>query len=133
MAARYQLHGIWASGQSYKVGLMLALAGVPFNYVHVDLMKGAHKQPDYLERNRFGVVPCLVEPQTGESFCHSATIMEHIAETIGKFARVSPGERRQAREWSYWCWDRLARGIYRPRAYKFGFWKASDDVVAHYT
>jgi glutathione S-transferase len=133
MTARYQLHGIWASGPSYKVGLMLALAGEAFDYVHIDLQGGAHKQPDYLQRNRFGVVPCLVDTKTNETFCQSGAIMEHIAEATGKFAGASPAERREAREWLYWGWDRLARGIYRPRAHRFGFWKASDDVVAHYS
>ena len=33
MPARYTLHGIFASGPTYKVGLMLSLAGEPFDYV----------------------------------------------------------------------------------------------------
>src|SRR3954469_14023052 len=40
MSARYTLHGIWASGPTYKAGLLLALAGEPFDYVHVDLRAG---------------------------------------------------------------------------------------------
>ncbi|MBL8550007.1 MAG: glutathione S-transferase family protein [Hyphomonadaceae bacterium] len=130
--ARYELHGIWASGPCYKVGLMLALAGEAFDYVHVDLPGKAQKTPDYLARNRFGVVPCLVDKQTGETLCQSASILEHIAEASGKFLGANARERRQAREWSYWGWDRLARGIYRPRAYKFGFWKTSEEIAAHY-
>jgi hypothetical protein len=35
--ARYTLHGIFASGPTYKVGLMLRLTSQPFNYEHVDL------------------------------------------------------------------------------------------------
>ena len=38
---------------------MLALAGAPFSYRHVDLAQGAQKQPDYLALNRFGQVPAI--------------------------------------------------------------------------
>ena len=130
--ARYELHGIWASGPTYKVGLMLALAGVSYDYVHVDLASGAQRQPEYLSKNRFGVVPCLTDKQTGEHLCQSAAILEHLADAAGKFQGADAAERRQAREWVLWGWDRLARGVYRPRAYKFGFWKASEEVEAHY-
>jgi glutathione S-transferase len=129
---RYQLYGIWASGPSYKVGLMLALAGISYDYVHVDLPGGAQRQPDYLSKNRFGVVPCLLDRETGENLCQSSAILEYIADTAGKFTGANATERREAREWVMWSWDRFARGVYRPRAYRFGFWKASEDVQAHY-
>ena len=45
MPARYTLHGFFRSGPTYKVGLMLALAGEPFDYVHVNLREAEHKQP----------------------------------------------------------------------------------------
>ncbi len=65
MPARFVLHGLFRSGPTYKVGLMLALAGEPFDYVHVDLPTGEHKQPDYLAKQRFGQVPLLVDRQNG--------------------------------------------------------------------
>ena len=60
MRARYALYGIWASGPTYKVGLMLALAREAFEYVHVNLREGEHKKPEYLAKQRFGQVPLLV-------------------------------------------------------------------------
>ena len=54
MPARYTLHGIFASGPTYKVGLMLSLAGEHFDYVHVNLREGEHKRPEYLAKQRFG-------------------------------------------------------------------------------
>jgi glutathione S-transferase len=111
---------------------MLALTGASYDYVHVDLASGAQRLPEYLSKNRFGVVPCLIDKQTGESLCQSAAILEHIADATGEFQGSDATERRQAREWVLWGWDRLARGVYLPRAYKFGFSKASEDVTAHY-
>ena len=53
------LYGIALSGPTYKVALMLSLAGQRFSYRHMNLMKGAHKQPEFLAINRYGQVPAL--------------------------------------------------------------------------
>jgi glutathione S-transferase len=47
------------SGHSHRVELYLSLLGLPFELVHVDVMKGAHKQPEFLARNVFGQVPVI--------------------------------------------------------------------------
>src|SRR6478609_6036416 len=44
------------SGHSHRVELYLSLLGLRFELVHVELMKGQHKQPDFLALNRFGQV-----------------------------------------------------------------------------
>jgi len=133
MTTRYVLHGIFASGPTYKVGLMLTLTSTAFDYEHVNMMQGAHKTPEFLAKNRFGQVPCLEDRQTGALMCQSSAILEYLAETTGKLLGADAAERQVAREWVYWSNDRLARGVYRPRAFKFGFAKAHDEVVSHYT
>ena len=47
------------SGHAHRVHLFLSLLGVPYELVQVDLMAGAHKQPAFLQLNRFGQVPTL--------------------------------------------------------------------------
>ncbi len=133
MTARYTLHGIWASGPTYKVGLMLSLAGETYDYIHVDLRQGEHKQPGYLAKNRFGQVPCLVDTSNGRQLCQSASILEFLADKTGKFGGATLDERFAAREWMFWDFDRLAPAIYRVRAAKLGFRKAHEAVVESYT
>jgi glutathione S-transferase len=133
MATRYVLHGIYLSGPTYKVGLMLTLTGIPFDYEHLNMMQGAHKQPDFLAKNRYGQAPCLEDRETGRGMCQSSAILEYLAETSGKFLGADAAERQVAREWVCWSNDRLARGIYRPRGLRFGFMKAHEEVGAHYT
>ena len=128
MTAHYTLHGIWASGPAYKVALMLSLTGTKFDYVHVDLMKGAQKQPDYMVKNPIGVVPTLISNTTGRVYCQSSAILEHLAKASDKFVGDSEDEHERAREWTYWGWDRLAKGIYRTRAAKLGFAKFPQEV-----
>src|SRR5215204_238309 len=132
MPARYTLHGIFASGPTYKVGLMLSLAGEPFDYVHVNLREGEHKRPEYLAKQRFGQVPLLVDNSNGRHLGQSAAILEYLADKTGKFGGATLQERMDAREWVFWEFDRLSKGIYRPRAAKLGFAQFPAEVVAHY-
>jgi glutathione S-transferase len=48
------------SGHSHRAELLLALAALPYELVDVDLTAGAHKRPDFLAKNAFGLVPVLV-------------------------------------------------------------------------
>ncbi len=47
------------SGHSHRAQLALSLLGVPHELVEVDLMKGAHKAPEFLKLSPFGQVPVL--------------------------------------------------------------------------
>lgn len=129
MTARFELHGMFVSGPTYKVGLMLSLAGEPFDYVHLNLMEGEHKRPAYLAKQRFGQVPMLVDRSNGRHLCQSAAILEYLADTLGKFGGASLDERLRAREWLYWDFDRLAAPLYRARVIKAGFRPAPAEVL----
>src|SRR5918997_7092426 len=129
MAARFELHGITFSGPTYKVGLMLSLMGEPFDYVHLNMMAGEHKQPPHLSRQRYGQVPLLIDRNNGRHLCQSAAILEYLADTLGKFGGATLDERLQAREWLYWDFDRLAAPLYRARGIRLGIRQAPPEVV----
>ena len=133
MPARFCLHGLHASGPTYKVGLMLSLCGEPFDYVHVNMSGGEHKQPAYLAKQRYGQVPLLVDARNGRNLCQSASILEYLADTLGKFGGATLEERIQAREWMYWDFDRLAVPIYRTRSIKLGFRQAPPEILSAHT
>ena len=129
MATRFELNGVFLSGPTYKVGLMLALAGEAFDYVHVNLAGGEHKQPPYLAKQRYGQVPLLVDRNNGRHLCQSAAILEYLADTLGKFGGATLDERLQVREWLYWDFDRLAPAIYRSRGIRAGFFKGGEETL----
>lgn len=56
-----QLYGHEISGNCYKAKLLLSLLGLDYEWIKVDLMKNAHKQPEFLALNSFGQVPVLVD------------------------------------------------------------------------
>jgi glutathione S-transferase len=67
------------SGHSHRVELALSLLGVPFERVDVDLMKGEHKKPGFLELNAFGQVPVLVDGE--HVIADSNAILVYLATT----------------------------------------------------
>jgi len=128
MPARFTLHGVFLSGPTYKVGLFLALAGEPFDYVHVNLPEGEHKGPEFLAQQRYGQVPLLVDNRNGRRLCQSAAILEYLADATGRFGG-DLDERIRAREWMYWDFDRLAPLIYRARSIRLGFRTGGPEIV----
>ncbi len=116
MAAEYTLYGSFLSAPTYKVGLMLGLSGLPFDYRHVDLSKGEHKTAEFLQLNRYGQVPVLVH--RGLNLCQADTILEYLAEQTGKFGGGNAEERQRIREWLVWETDRLSPGVGRTRFFE---------------
>ncbi|MES2054459.1 MAG: maleylacetoacetate isomerase [Pseudomonadota bacterium] len=54
-----RLHDYWRSSASYRVRIALALKHVPYERHEISLLDGANRAPDYLARNRQGLVPTL--------------------------------------------------------------------------
>jgi glutathione S-transferase len=129
---RFTLHGFWRSGPSYKVALGLAMLDEPFSYVHIDLRAGAQKAPDFVAKNRFGQVPCLIDLQNGRSLSQAAVILEYLADVTGKMGGASLEERLQVREWLFWDYDKLSTALYRSRAIKHGFRSYNQPVAELY-
>jgi glutathione S-transferase len=124
------LYGLWRSGPTYKVGLMLSLAGIPFAYEHIDLRAGAHKQPSYLSLNPWGQVPCIAVGKV--VLAQSSSILEYMADRVGKFGGRTPEQRAVIRQWLFWDFDRLSPPVYRTRGIKLGLRQASEDTAAMY-
>jgi len=132
MAARFTLHGFWASGPSYKAALMLSLTDQPYDYHSVNLRAMEHKGPEHLARNRFGQVPALTDASNGRCLCQSAVIIEYLADVTGKFGGADRDERLKAREWMFWDFDRFAPPIYRARAQRIGLRNYNQPIMELY-
>jgi glutathione S-transferase len=127
---RFTLYGFATSGPTYTAALMLSLSKHPFSYIHVNLREGAHKQPDYLVKNRFAQVPAL---RDGQLMCvQSAAILMHLSEVLGKFEGKSPVEKQRVTEWLFWAWDKLAIPVFRLRARARGTRQFNDETRMMY-
>ncbi len=87
------------SGHSHRVELMLSLLDVPTELVFVDLMKGAHKTPEFLALNRFGQVPVIDD--NGTVLADSNGILVYLASKYGngQWLPNDPVEQAKVQRW----------------------------------
>jgi glutathione S-transferase len=87
------------SGHSHRVELMLSLLDVPTELVFVDLMKGAHKTPEFLALNRFGQVPVIDD--NGTVLADSNGILVYLASKYGngQWLPSDPAEQAKVQRW----------------------------------
>jgi glutathione S-transferase len=107
---RFTLYGSPHSLPTYKVALMLRVSGAPFSFRYVSFQKGMHKAPAFMALSRWGQVPVLVDGD--RVHLQSAAIVEHLAETLGRFQGPDPAARQAVREWLYWDVDVLLPPVY---------------------
>jgi len=131
---RFTLYGSPHSLPTYKVALMLRLSGAPFSFRYVSFQKGMHKAPEFLALSRWGQVPVLVD--SGRVHLQSGAIVEHLAETLGRFQGPDMATRQSVREWLYWDVDVLFPPVFGCYAVQLGQRKllpiSVEPVIADY-
>lgn len=109
---RPKLYAHPESGHSYKVKLLLALAGIEHDYEIVDILLDRERRPEpfrSLSLPRFGEVPLLV---AGERvFVQSNAILIHLAGEFGVFGGDDPAQMERAREWLFWEANKLGLSL----------------------
>jgi glutathione S-transferase len=130
--ARYQFFANPRSAPSYKVGLMFALSGVPFDFHYLDFARGDLTTPEHTARNRFQQMPVVTDTSDNRTVVQSAVILEFLADRFDRFGGKDRWERIEIREWMFWAADRLNPPLWRSRANRLGFRPMSFDIAAMY-
>jgi glutathione S-transferase len=130
--ARYQLFAHQRSAPTYKVALMFSLAGVPFDFHHIDFANGDLKSKEHTARNRFQQMPVVTDTSDNRTVVQSSVILEFLADRLDRFGGKDRWERITIREWMFWAADRLHPPIWRSRANKLGVRAMSFDIAAMY-
>ncbi len=94
-----RLHDYSASGNCYKVRLLLAQLGRPYERVPVDIFGGDTLTDDYARINPVRQTPVL-ESDGAEPLTESNAILVHIAEGT-EYLPVDPNDRAQALRWLF--------------------------------
>ncbi len=75
----FVLYDYPASGNGYKVRLVLKALDLPYQYVPVDILDGRTRTPEFLAINANGKIPVLVVPGRGP-IAESHAIIAYLAE-----------------------------------------------------
>lgn len=94
-----RLHDNLSSGNGYKVRLLLALLGVPFERIEYDIDKSETRTTEFLEINPNGRVPVL-ETESGEFLPESNAILFYLADETA-FLPEGRFERAQVLQWLF--------------------------------
>lgn len=119
------------SGHSHRAQLALSLLGVPHELIDVDLMKGAHKAPDFLRLNPFGQVPVLDDD--GTVIFDSNAILVYLATKYDADRRWLPRDPKGQADVQAWLSVAAGQIAFGPAAARlitvFGAKYNPDDVI----
>jgi glutathione S-transferase len=87
------------SGNGYKVRLLLAQLGLPYERIEVDILRGGSRTPEFLARNPNGRIPVL-ELESGEHLPESNAILAYLAEGT-PFLPAGRLERARVLSWMF--------------------------------
>lgn len=103
-----KLYCFGESGHSYKVALTLNFAGLEWQPVFVDFFNAQTHSPDFLEMNKMGECPVLVDGDT--VLTQSGSIQFHIVEKTGKLGGA-PEDKSELLRWILWDNHKLSSQI----------------------
>ncbi|WP_411959018.1 maleylacetoacetate isomerase [Pseudomonas sp. s4] len=91
-----KLYGYYRSTSSYRVRIALALKGLDYEYVPVNLLRAEHKEPAFVSKNPQGRVPLLVD--NGQEIIQSPAIIEFLEERYPEVSLLSDDAELRARQ-----------------------------------
>ncbi|MFG1462047.1 glutathione S-transferase family protein [Xanthobacter sp. DSM 24535] len=107
------LYSTQASGNSYKVRMLLAKLGRPFRLVDIDILSGEHRTPEFLAKNADGRVP-LLELPGGPTLAESNAILFYLADGTSLLPSA-PLARAEALRWMFFEQNNHEPGIGQAR------------------
>lgn len=93
------VYGMRASGNCYKVQLLLEQLDQPYQWVEVDSINGQTRTPEFLAKNANGRVP-LLELADGRTLPESNAILCYLADG-SRFLPHDRWQRAQALQWMF--------------------------------
>ena len=126
-----KLHRHPLSGHSHRAQLALSLLGIPHELVEVDLMKGAHKTPEFIKLSPFGQVPVLDD--NGTIVFDSNAILVYLATKYDANRRWLPNDPKGQADVQAWLSVAAGQIAFGPAAARlitvFGAKYNPEDVI----
>ena len=132
MTTTLKLHRHPLSGHSHRVQLALSLMGLPFEMTDVDLMKAAHKSPEFIKLNPFGQVPVLEDGDT--VVFDSNAILVYLAAKFDPAGRWLPRDAKGQADVQAWFSVAAGQIAFGPATARlvtvFGAQRDAQDAIA---
>lgn len=126
----FRLYCFYESGNSYKVALMLALTGTPWEPVPVAFFTGETRTPDWRARlNEMGEAPVL--EHNGKILSQSGVILDYLAEVTGQFGWRDADERREIYRWILFDNHKFT-GAFATLRFLYGLKKTGETEVTKF-
>ena len=94
-----RIYGDIASGNCYKIKLLLSLLSIEHEWQHVNILAGESETPEFLGMNPNGKIP-LLRLDDGETLSESNAILNFLAEG-SEFLPVDKLERARVLQWQF--------------------------------
>ena len=127
-----KFYGARASGNAYKVRILLALLRVPHESVLLDLAKREHKSPEFLALNPRGEVPVIED--AGAVIWDSGACLVYLARQYGGEAWLptAPAAMAEVMQWMALAASEIQFGLqYARRGLLQGRWTAGTLEQGH--
>jgi glutathione S-transferase len=96
--AQYKLHSFCQSGNSFKAAFYLNAAGLDWEPVFTDFMRGATRDPKWRESvNAMGEAPVL--EFDGRRLTQTGAVLTYLSDKHGKFKPATEDDRLEALRW----------------------------------
>lgn len=100
----------WPTPNGWKISIMLEECGLPYNFIPVNIGKGAQFAPEFLAISPNNRMPAIVDhaPLAGEgggeplAVFESGAILQYLAEKTGRFIPADLRGRYQVLQWLMW-------------------------------
>jgi glutathione S-transferase len=120
-----KLYSEGASGNSYKVRVLLALLDVAHELIEVDMPNRANKKPEFFAINPRGQVPALIDGNV--RLWDSGAILQYLARKYGgeHWLPSEPAQMAQVMQWVMLAGNEIQTGLqYGRRGTMRGVWSA---------
>jgi glutathione S-transferase len=106
------------SGHAHRIELFLSLLGLPYEKIDVDMVRGAHKAPEFIARNNpFGQVPVIEDGNV--AMADSNAILVYLANRYDSEGRWLPREALGAARVQQWLSVAAGQLAYGPVLARF--------------
>ena len=103
----------FSTSNGQRAAIILEECGLPYRVHRVDLTKGEHKTPEFLNINPAGAIPAIVDPDgpggAPLKLSQSGAIMLYAAQKAGRFLPLDPLRRALALQWLLFAVTDVAR------------------------